>query len=176
MPLPETRGSALELTFEGFVQDEEEYGSGPDIMVSRVFFWIRQRKEPGGSDFRRDLERLSGNRFARARIEPPPEYTGPMLHADLHQRVGDDFQSGRIDVGPPVGYSDPFPQDAFAKAAVEYFRSRTSDSGAMIRLEEGKPLRGGPRETAHVRLRHNVEASRQTVYLDAPPSFPSGPS
>jgi hypothetical protein len=172
MPLPETRGSAVELTFEGFVQDEEEYGSGPEVMVSRVFFWIRQRTGPGGGDFFRDLAKASGNRFAKSRIEPPREYSGPMLHADLRQPVGDDFQSGRIEVSPPVGYSEPFPQAAFARAAVEYFRSRTSETGAMFRLEDGKPLRGGPRETAHVRLRHNVEASRQTVRLDAPPASP----
>jgi hypothetical protein len=168
MSAPDTSGATIELTFEGCVQDSEEYGSGPDQMVSRVFFWIKQEGAAPG-DFRGDLDRVSRMRFMRLRIEPPVGYTGPILYADLRQPVGDDFQTGRIDVDPPIGYRGPFNQAEFARKAAAYFRGVMSDSGAMLRAEEGRPLRGSLRETAHVRLRHNVEASRQTVRFETLP-------
>ncbi|MGH9368095.1 MAG: hypothetical protein ACRD3M_10525 [Thermoanaerobaculia bacterium] len=169
MPAPSPSGNAIELTFEGCVQDSEEYGSGRDQMVSRVFFWIKRVGAPPG-DFRRDLELVAGGRFARLRIEPAEGYTGPMLYADLRQTVGEDFETGRVAVGPPVGYSGPFNQEEFARLATTYFRGVASDTGAMLRQEEGRPLRGSLRETAHVRLRHNVEASRSTVRFEADPA------
>ena len=157
----------LELTFEGCIQDSEEYGSGPDRMVSRVFFWIRREGGPPG-DYRADLDRATGNLFAKRRLDPPERYNGPMLHAEIVQPVGQDFQTGRIDVSAPVGYSGPFDQSAFARSAAEYFRTIMSDSGVMQRNEEGRPLRGGYRATEHVRLRHNAELSRRTVRLALP--------
>jgi hypothetical protein len=162
MPAPETPRPVLELTFEGCVQDAEEYGSGREQMVSRLFFWIKRAHGAPGN-YRQDLERLSGKHFAKSRIEPPDGYTGPMLYAELRQPVGDDFVTGRITVGPPVGYEGPFDQSAFAREAVAYFRDVTSDSGAMIRVEDGRPLKGGLRETSHVRLRNNADVSRRTV-------------
>jgi hypothetical protein len=170
MATPEKVGTPLELTFEGCIQDAEELGSGRDQMVSRVFFWIRRDGGPQG-DFRSDLERVSGEHFAKLRIEAPAEYTGPMLYADLRQNVGDDFEMGGIEVGPAVGYRGPIPQAEFSREAAAYFRGVMSAAGAMVRVEQGRPVRGGLRPTAHVRLRHNVEASRRTVRLEArPPS------
>jgi hypothetical protein len=154
----------LELTFEGCVQDAAEYGSGPEQMVSRVFFWIRRDGESHG-DFRTELNDATGYRFFRRRFEPPERYTGPLLHADIVQPVGEDFQTGHISVGPPLGYSGPFDQAEFARAATDYFRSTMSDAGIMQRREDGRPLQGGFRETQHVRLRNNAELSRCTIRI-----------
>jgi len=167
MPTPETR-PIVELTFEGCVQDAEEYGSGREQMVSRVFFWIKRDGVPPG-DFHEDLASAAGDYFSRSRIEPPTAYTGPIFFADIRQPVGDDFMSGRIAVGRPEGYVGLFNQEAFAREAIAYFRAVTSDSGAMIRAEEGRPLKGSLRATRHVRLRDNVEATRRTVRFQAAP-------
>jgi hypothetical protein len=159
--------STLELTFEGCIQDSEDYGSGPDRMVSRVFFWIRREGGAAG-DFRYDLDRATGSHFAKRRVDPPERYSGPLLHAEIFQPVGQDFQTGRIDVGPPIGYAGPFDQAAFARSAADYFRTVMSDAGVMQRGEGGRLLRGGYRPTEHVRLRHNAELSRRTVRLALP--------
>jgi len=166
MPAPEKPGAVVELTFEGCVQDSREYGSDWENIVSRVFYWV---KREGGSpgDFRRDLELVSGAYFAKLKIDPPAGYTGPMLYAELRQPVGDDFQMGRIEVIPPTVHRAAFDAADFAQQAVAYFRSLMSDAGAMVRVEEGRPLRGSLRTTQHVRLRHNVEASRKTVRIAA---------
>lgn len=164
MSTPNRPGNSVELTFEGCVQDAEEYGSSADRMVSRLFFWIQREGAPPGS-FSRDLQLVAGDRFAKIRIEPPAEYTGPMLYSEIRQRVGDDFETGPIEVGPPVGPGGPIDQTAFARLAAEYFRAVASETGAMLRQEDGRPLKGGLRPTAHVRLRHNAEASRRTVRL-----------
>jgi hypothetical protein len=154
----------LELTFEACVQDLEEFGSGPDRMVSRVYFWIRRSEESDG-DFRRDLDAATGNRFARRRLDPPARYTGPMLQAEIVQPVGEDFQTGPIEVGPPGGDAGPLDLRAFSRAATDYFRSVMSDSGCMQRSEDGRPLRGSDRPTKHVRMRHNAELARREVRL-----------
>ncbi len=166
MPAPEKPGAVVELTFEGCVQDSREYGSDWEQIVSRVFYWLKREGGPRG-DFRRDLELVSGAYFAKVKIDPPDGYTGPMLYAELRQRVGEDFQTGRIEVAPPAGHREAFHEADFAKEAVAYFRGLMSDAGAMVRAEEGRPLRGSLRTTQHVRLRHNVEASRKTVRLAA---------
>jgi hypothetical protein len=156
--------ATLEVTFEGCVQDSEEFGSGPDRMVSRVYFWIRREGSAHG-DFRADFHNATGYRFFRRRVEPPERYTGPMLHVEIVQPVGEDFLTGPIAIGPPSGYSGPFDHPGFARAATEYFRSLMSDAGVMQRREDGHPLHGGLRETQHVRLRNNAELSRRTVQI-----------
>jgi len=166
MPAPEKPGAVIELTFEGCVQDSREYGSDWQQMVSRVFYWVKREGGPRG-DFRRDLELVSGAYFARVKIDPPEGYTGPMLYAELRQPVGEDFQMGRIEVAAPPGRPETFHGADFAQEAVAYFRALMSDAGAMVRVEEGRPLRGSLRTTQHVRLRHNVEASRKTIHLAA---------
>jgi hypothetical protein len=158
-PLPAT---SVELTFEGCVQDAGEYGSDDEWMVSRLFFWVRREGAPP-ANFGEDLIRVAGYRFARIRIEPPVGYTGPMLYAEVRQRVGNDFETGPVEIGRPSGGA--LDQSAFARAALDYFRSVASDTGRMLRNEDGRPLNGSLRETAHVRLRHNVEVSRRTVRL-----------
>jgi hypothetical protein len=64
----------LELTFEGCVQDSEEYGSGPERMVSRVFFWIRRDGETLG-DFRAELNDATGYRFFPEVVSSLPSST-----------------------------------------------------------------------------------------------------
>ena len=164
MPAPIGSRQAIELTFEGCVQDAQDYGSDADRMVSRIFFWIRHGAAAGG-DFATDLARVAGDHFGRATIAPPEGYTGPVYYAEIRQRVGDDFETGSVEIGPPVGYSGPFDQAAFARQASEYFHALMSASGAMLRSETGSPLVGGFRPTSHVRLRHNAALSRRTVKL-----------
>lgn len=169
MPAPTGPRNAIELTFEGCVQDAQDYGSDAERMVSRLFFWIQGADGPHG-DFLRDLALVAGNHFRRLQITPPDDYTGPVYYAEVRQRVGEDFDSGRIEVGPPVGYTGPFDQAAFAKAAIEYFRTVMTESGEMLRSEDGSPLVGGFRPTAHVRLRHNASLQRRTVRIGTAPS------
>lgn len=100
------------------------------------------------------------------RISPPPDYTGPMAHADLRQRVGEDFERGPIEVVPPVGTPVPLGEAEFHEHAVGYFRGHATESGTMIRVEGGRPVRGGTRPTQHIRLSNNVWAKRLTVTLE----------
>ena len=169
MPAPIGSSPAIELTFEGCVQDAQDYGSDAERMVSRLFFWIRTKDGPRG-DLRTDLELVAGDHFSRSTIAPPEGYTGPIYYAEVRQRVGEDFETGRIEIGSPVGYAGPFDQAAFARHAWEYFHALMSDSGAMLRSEDGSPLVGGFRATAHVRLRHNATLSRKTVRIGTAPS------
>ena len=164
MPAPIGSRHAIELTFEGCVQDAQGYGSDAERMVSRLFFWIRADGGPRG-DFRADLARVAGDHFGRSTIAPPEGYTGPIYYAEVRQRVGEDFETGHIEIGAPVGYAGPFDQAAFARHASEYFHALMTESGAMLRSEDGSPLVGGFRPTAHVRLRHNAAPSRRTVKL-----------
>jgi len=167
MPAPPGSRQSVDLTFEGCVQDAPDYGSDTERMVSRLFFWIKAAGSPRG-DFLRDLSLVAGNYFRRVSIAPPEDYTGPLYYAEVRQRVGDDFANGRIEVGPPAGYAGPFDQDAFAHAATEYFRTVMTESGAMLRSEDGSPLVGGFRPTAHVRLRHNAVMARKRIRIDTP--------
>ncbi len=153
----------VELTFEGCVQDSPEYGSDDVWMVSRLFFWIKRAGQAG--DFAADLRRVAGDKFEKTRISPPPEYTGPIAYAELRQRVEEDFETGPIEVGQPAGYT--LNQAEFAKHAVAYFRGLASGSGVMMRVNGGRPLRGGTRQTGHMRMSHNVWVRRQTARLEA---------
>ena len=154
----------IQLTFEACIQDAQEYGSNAMWMVSRLFFWVgREDALPG--DFWVDLKSLAGDKFDRMRISPPASYAGPLAYADLRQRVGEDFDTGTLEVGPPVGCPVPIDPADFREKAVAYFRGLATESGTMMRVEEGRPLRGGTRPTAHIRLSHNVWAKRRTVSL-----------
>ncbi|SRR6266498_2332222 len=156
---------AIQLTFEACVQDAQEYGSNDVWMVSRLFFWIsREGALPG--DFSADLRRVAGDKFDRMHISRPPDYTGPMAYADLRQRVGEDFERGPIEVGPPVGTPVPLDEFEFDKHAIAYFRGLATESGTMMRVDGGRPLRGGTRPTAHIRLSNNAWAKRQTAELE----------
>jgi hypothetical protein len=157
----------IQLTFEACIQDAQEYGSNGVWMVSRLFFWIRREEGTPSGDFPADLRRVAGDKFDRTRIAPPPDYTGPIAYAELRQRVGEDFESGPIEVASPVGSPVPLDEAAFHKHALAYFRSVAAESGAMMRLGDGRPLRGGTRPTAHIRLSNNVWAKRLTASIEA---------
>jgi hypothetical protein len=154
----------IQLTFEAGVQDAQEYGSNDVWMVSRVFFWVLREGSPPG-DYWADLRRLAGDKFERMRIPLPATYTGPMAYADLRQRVGEDFDTGPIEVGLPVGSPLPLNKAEFEEQIVAYFRGLANESATMMRVEEGRPLRGGTRPTAHIRMSHNVWVNRRRVSL-----------
>jgi hypothetical protein len=155
----------ISLTFEGCIQDAQEFGSDDVWIVSRVFFWIREEGALLG-DFAADLRRVAGDKFDRMRISAPLQYTGPMAYADLRQRVGEDFETGPIEVAPPVSAPVSLDQAKFSEQAIAYFRGFATESGTMMRVDEGRLLRGGTRPSAHVRLSHNVRVKRRTVRLE----------
>jgi hypothetical protein len=53
--------------------------------------------------------------------------------------------------------------------SVAYFRGLATESGMMMRVEDGRPLRGGTRPTAHIRLSNNVFVKRRTVTIEGHP-------
>lgn len=112
------------VTFRECHQDSQDYGSDDEHMVSRVFFSIEIDGQAEG-DF----------------------------HSDLKQTVGDDFETGAIEVGQPVGYDGPFNHVEFSKAAESYFRSLVGSTASGIKI-------GGAK---HVRMRNN-RFSRQTSF------------
>lgn len=63
------------------------------------------------------------------------------FEAQLKQAVGDDYETGVIEVGPPVGYEGAFSHSSFAAEAEAYFRSLVGGSGSGIRVEGGGQIR-----------------------------------
>jgi len=100
------------VTFIRCIQDSQEYGSDDEHMVSRVFF---------------DLE-VSGT-------------THRGLFANLKQVVGSNYETGAIEVGPPVGYSGSFNHIAFRDAAERYFRGLVGSKASAIRVQGGGDIR-----------------------------------
>ncbi len=100
------------VTFHRCHQDSQEYGSDDEHMVSRVFFSLEVDGQPKGE-----------------------------FYAGLKQVVGDDFETGAIEVGLPVGYEGPFSYGEFTKAATTYFRSLVGSKGSGIRIEGGRNIR-----------------------------------
>ncbi len=85
--------STVTVRFHRCIQDSQDYGSDDQHMVSRVFFSLE-----------RDGKLLGD------------------FHTNIKQVVGDDYEKGAIEVGPPVGYSGRFNHTEFAKAVENYFR------------------------------------------------------
>jgi hypothetical protein len=158
----------LQLTFEAGVQDAQEYGSNDVWMVSRVFFWILREGSPPG-DFWADLRSLAGSKFDRIKIPLPANYTGPMAYVDLRQPVGEDFDRAPIEVGAPSGSPLPLNKTEFDNQIVDYFRNLANESATMLRVEEGRVLSGGTRDSKHIRLSHNVWVKRRRVSLEKSP-------
>ena len=94
------------------VQDSQEYGSNDEFMVSRVFFSLE----------------IDGKK-----------YEG--LYSDIKQTVGSDFETGVIEIGPPIGYDGPFNYMAFRDAAEKYFRQLVGSKASGIRIEGGSNIR-----------------------------------
>jgi hypothetical protein len=98
------------------IQDSQNYGTDDEHMVSRVFFSIALDGRPMGD-----------------------------YHADLKQTVGDDYETGAIEVGPPTTesgktYSGPMSHACFSEGAVTYFRSRVGSVGSGIRIAGGSDI------------------------------------
>jgi hypothetical protein len=92
-------------------------------MVSRVFFELVRDGEPVGS-----------------------------FYADLKQTVGSSYETGSIEVGPPITpdgtiYDGPFSHQKFAEATEAYFRGLVGSEGSGIRIEGG---------SSNIRMMNNV--------------------
>lgn len=94
------------------VQDSQEYGSNDEHMVSRVFFSLE----------------IDGKK-----------YEG--LYSDIKQTVGSSFETGVIEVGPPVGYDGPLNYMAFRDAAEKYYRQLVGSKASGIHIEGGSNIR-----------------------------------
>ena len=137
---------------------------------------------PGEATLRRVLGRVDGDALdgaigawlasqddgARAiAVDGKPQGS---FNADLKQAVGSDYETGPIEVGPPIEdgtqrpYRGPFSQTEFAKEAAAYFRSLVGSQGGGIRLGSG---------SQNVRMRGNRFIVEKTVSFSAP-SAPSG--
>jgi hypothetical protein len=104
------------VIFSACIQDSQEYGSDNEHMVSRVFFNLESDGKLVGTFF-----------------------------ADLKQTVGDNFETGSIEVSAPYGYDGQFSQQKFSNCAAKYFRSAVGSTGRGIHLAGG----------AHVRMQNN---------------------
>jgi hypothetical protein len=102
----------MRVTFKSCIQDSQEYRSDHEHMVSRLFFTL-------DDGMRR--------------------YTG--LYADLKQAMGASYETGPIEVGPPVGYDGPFNHESFRRAAERYFPGLVGSTGTGIRIEGGSNIR-----------------------------------
>jgi hypothetical protein len=93
------------------IQDSQEYGSNDEFMVSRVFFKF---------------------------VIDDKEHD---CYANLKQTVGSSFETGVIEVGPPVSYKGPFNYNAFRDEAEKYFRKLVGANASGIRVTGGSNIR-----------------------------------
>lgn len=113
----------VQFHFSECIQDSQDYAAGDDEhMVSRVFFTIA----------------LGGQR------------RGDFM-ADLKQTVGDDYETGAIEVSPPRDksgetYDGPMSHACFAQGAEKYFRSLVGSAGSGIHISGG---------STNIRMRDN---------------------
>ncbi len=119
----------ITVRFHSCVQDSQEYGSDDQHMVSRVFFTLE----------------VDGRRQGD-------------FHADVKQLVGSEFETGHLEVSPPVGYKRPFNHAAFSRATEAYFRGLVGSSGSGIRIQGG----------SRVRMGVNVHVLEREVTFEAP--------
>ncbi len=94
------------------VQDSQEYGSNDEHMVSRVFFSLE----------------IDGKK-----------YDG--LYSDIKQTVGSSFETGVVEVSPPLGYDGPLNYMAFRDAAEKYFRQLVGSTASGIHISGGSNIR-----------------------------------
>jgi len=113
------------VTFHQLIQDSQEYGSDDEHMVSRVFFSLQ----------------VDGGSY-------------PILHVDVKQTVGAEFENAPLEVGPPHGYNGPFNHEEFRNAVEEYYRGLVGSQGSAIRIKGG----AGP-----IRMYNNRFASESVV-------------
>lgn len=94
------------------IQDSQDLGGDEEHMVSRVFF-----------DLQIDGHVHSG------------------LYCDIKQVVGSNYETGDIEVGPPVGYKGPFNYTAFRDAVERYYRSLVGSTGSAFRVSGSVRMR-----------------------------------
>lgn len=100
------------ILFHSCLQDAQEYGSDDEYMVSRIFFSLEL-----------------------------PDKRIDNLYADIKQTVGDNFESGNLEISQPQGLKQPINYSMFRDAAETYFRSIIGKQGRGIRIEGGKNIR-----------------------------------
>ena len=100
------------ILFHQCIQDAQEYGSNDEFMVSRIFFSLQTPNE----------------RFDD-------------LYVDVKLTVGDQYEGGSIEVGPPHGYDGPFNHMAFRDAAEKYYRHLVGATASGIRISGGSNIR-----------------------------------
>jgi hypothetical protein len=69
------------------------------------------------------------------------------LFVTVKQLVGADYETGEIEVGPPMGYKGPFNHVAFRNAVDRYYRKLVGASGVAFRFAPG---------AKNVRMRNNT--------------------
>jgi hypothetical protein len=117
------------VTFNECIQDSQDYGSDDEHMVSRVFFTLEV-----------DGRRVEG------------------LYVNIKQVVGDDFETGPIEVGPARGahYRGPFNHASFRDEVEKYYRSLVGASGRHILIQGA----------SHVRMRNIRHRRAKTVEFE----------
>jgi hypothetical protein len=74
-------------------------------------------------------------------------------HVDLKQTVGSDYETGSIEVSPPVGYSGPLNYNVFREEVTRYYRGLVGSGGSGIRIVGA----------SNIRMRNN-EFRRQVAF------------
>ena len=105
--------ASVPVTFYRIIQASQEYATGDEHMISRIFF----RAQAKGKT-----------------------YEG---FADLKQLVGSSFETpGSIEVSVPAEYLGPkFDYSAFSAAAADCFKSQIGSSGKGIHISGGANVR-----------------------------------
>lgn len=115
--------SEMTVNFSKCIQDSQDFGSDDEHMVSRVFFTLA-------------IDGTSKGEF----------------YADMKQSVGESFEEGSIEVGPPKTpdgslHKGPFSQAKFVEAATTYYRSLVGSGGSGIHIGGG---------ASNIRMRNNT--------------------
>ena len=96
------------LLFHKCLQDMQDLGTGDEFMVSRVFFSVQL-----------------------------PEKRIDDLFVDLKQTVGDNYETGTIEVGRPQGKVGNLHYETFRDAVESYYRSLIGSSGRSVKVVKG---------------------------------------
>lgn len=94
------------VRFSGCLQNSQMHGSDDEHMVSEVYLAIE-----------------AGRRVY------------PGLTVQLKQTVGDDFETGAIEVSTPPGCTGPMNFAAFSRLVAEYYRSLVGGRGKGIHID-----------------------------------------
>ena len=93
------------MIFHKLIQDNQDYGSDDQHMISREFFTIE----------------IDG-------------HVSKESYVDIKQPVGSDFETTPLEVSKPNGYNGPFNYEAFRQIAEDYYRSLIGSKGSGINI------------------------------------------